>query len=457
VGELPFDVGERPFDAGGFPFDAGELPKAGGRLHKKKFILKNLNNRRLKHFSIYALSLVAGLAMTVGCGNDDPKEPKEPARLKVIPTTISVDANGGSPTITVDANVVWKAESDQTWVTISGETNTSFLANVAASTVSKARTATITVTGSGQSATVAVTQTAGTIVLSVMPSTANVSTAGGELEFTVTSNADWTLVSDAAWAVVSPASGTDTGKITVTVEANTGAVRMATITLTAGEKTIKATVKQAAKEGLDVTLDVTPDAADIAAAGGTAEFTVTSNADWTASSSETWAVVSPIKQGSTGLTVTAAANTGDERTVTITVKAGDITKTVTVKQVVAFPITVILSEAVPSVQKKGKIAADVAPSFKVTVPADGTLIVSGTHDWGVRIIAPDNSVVYENWWSWFPYNYPESALTVIAGDYLFVYDNADGETDYNFTFSFEPALVGVAKLNTAEFSGLTAT
>jgi hypothetical protein len=173
----------------------------------------------------------------------------------VTPATISVDANGGSPTITVDANVSWNAESDQTWVTVSGETKNSFVINVAASTVTEKRTATVTVSGSGQSATVAVTQAAyipGTIVLSVTPDAADVATEGGTAEFAVTSNADWTAVSNQTWAKVSPAAGKDNGTITVTAEANDGAERTATITVSAGTLTKTATVKQAAKPPLDL-------------------------------------------------------------------------------------------------------------------------------------------------------------------------------------------------------------
>ena len=57
--------------------------------------------------------------------------------------------------------------------------------------------------------------------------------AGGSETVNITSNVSWTATSDATWATISPASGTNDGTITVSVEANTAAeARSATITIT---------------------------------------------------------------------------------------------------------------------------------------------------------------------------------------------------------------------------------
>ncbi|MDR3235272.1 MAG: hypothetical protein LBT48_00895 [Prevotellaceae bacterium] len=335
-----------------------------------------------------AASLIAGLALVSACSGDDPVEP---AKLKVSPATITTTADGGASTITVDANVEWTAVSDElSWVGITGETKTSFVINVTASTVTEPRTATVTVSGGGLTESITVTQDAfvvGTTVLSVSPESADVAAAGGTSEFTVTSNADaWTAESNQTWAKVSPASGANNGKITVTSEANDGDARTATITVKAGDNTKTVTVKQAKTAGVETTLDVTPASAKVVEVSATADFVVTSNSNWTAESSETWAVVSPASGASNGtITVTTEANDGAERSATITVKADDKTKTVTVTQAakgayfkgITLPYT---EEGVYSAKTVQGYPGDWSPScgvlaYKVTLAEDGVLNV----------------------------------------------------------------------------------
>jgi hypothetical protein len=80
-------------------------------------------------------------------------------------------------------------------------------------------------------------------------------------------------------------------------------------------------------------LSVTPTTAHIPAEGGTASITVTANVGWTASSSASWATVSPSSGGSSGTVVIAAtANTGTQRTATITFAGGGLVRTINVTQ-----------------------------------------------------------------------------------------------------------------------------
>jgi hypothetical protein len=103
---------------------------------------------------------------------------------------------------------------------------------------------------------------------------------------------------------------------------------------------------------------------------------------------------------------------------------------------VSYPLEVVLSAATPSVQKTGNIAADENPSFAITVPADGTLSITGVHDWYFWV-SKDGTDLVEFWLSEF-----SGSIAVTAGTYLFesLNDYENPSTDYDFTFTFEETL-----------------
>jgi hypothetical protein len=83
-------------------------------------------------------------------------------------------------------------------------------------------------------------------------------------------------------------------------------------------------------------LSVSPSSAVFTADGGTQHLSVTSDAGWTAVSSDAWLSVSPASgPGSGTIVVTAGANTAGSRTATVTLTAGGVTQTVTVTQTAA--------------------------------------------------------------------------------------------------------------------------
>ncbi|MDR3236364.1 MAG: hypothetical protein LBT48_06525 [Prevotellaceae bacterium] len=202
---------------------------------------------KLNRIMTYAASLTAGFALMVAC-KDDP-ETVVP-QLAVEPATVAAAAEGGASTITVSANTAWTAVSDSpAWVTVSEKTDNSFVVTVEANQTASARTAAVTVSVTADptvNKVVAVTQnTGGEISLTVTPATVDVAAEGGAKEFAIATNGVWEASSDKDWANVSPASGSTDGKITVTAEPNTGDARTATISVTAGDKTVSVTVKQA--------------------------------------------------------------------------------------------------------------------------------------------------------------------------------------------------------------------
>ncbi len=79
----------------------------------------------------------------------------------------------------------------------------------------------------------------------VSPATLNMAATGETQSIAVTSSTAWTASSNETWLTLSPANGTGNGVIQVTATANTGILRMATVTVTAGSLTATVTVTQA--------------------------------------------------------------------------------------------------------------------------------------------------------------------------------------------------------------------
>jgi subtilisin family serine protease len=164
--------------------------------------------------------------------------------------------------------------------------------------------------------------------LSVSYGNLNVAAANGSTaNFTVTSNTKWTVISGQEWLTVGAASGSGKATLTVTAAANPVAVsRNATVTVSATGLTAKTiTFTQAAAPA---TLTVNSTALNMGyAAGSTATFTVTSNADWTINTGQSWLTANPATgTGNKSINLTAQANTlPNNRIATVTVSAAGTT------------------------------------------------------------------------------------------------------------------------------------
>ena len=161
--------------------------------------------------------------------------------LTVEPTALSFIASGGQQSFIITANTDWTVSSNDSWATISpasGSNNGTVTVTTTANTGTSARTTTVTVGGTGVTPqTVSITQEgttpSGSARLDVMPPALGFLASGGQKTFTITSNTTWTVSIDASWFTVSPASGSNNGTVTVTVEAMTGDTsRIAIITVT---------------------------------------------------------------------------------------------------------------------------------------------------------------------------------------------------------------------------------
>jgi len=151
----------------------------------------------------------------------------------------------------------------------------------------------------------------------VSPAAVTVGSNGGNASLSITTIAgcSWTATSQASWVTVAaPAGGTGNGTVNLTIAANTGSERTATLAI--GDQTVS--VAQAAVPG-PCAFTVAPTTQTIDASGGAGTaITVTTDAacSWTASSNEAWLTIAPTTPhtGNGTLSVTATANSGPTRT-----------------------------------------------------------------------------------------------------------------------------------------------
>ncbi|MDR2564484.1 MAG: hypothetical protein LBC97_00205 [Bifidobacteriaceae bacterium] len=252
----------------------------------------------------------------------------------------SASASGAEAAVRVTSSFpVWSAVSDAGWlsVTPSGAAGGSVLVS-AGRNLGEARSATVVVTAGEMVKTVSVSQGQGpSPSLSLARSSYSAGAGGDLVGVRVTTNQEsWSAVADVPWLAVAPASGVTGEQVSVAVAANAGGKRSGTVSVRVDGP--RGSVVKA--------LTVTQDAATVSASssswspsagGATVTPKVTTNqALWTAEVDADWVVVMP-ESGVTGETMiwAAQANTGPKRTATITLRAGEVSKTIAVTQAAA--------------------------------------------------------------------------------------------------------------------------
>ncbi len=160
---------------------------------------------------------------------------------------------------------------------------------------------------------------AGPCSFELAPSQAEETFGGGDGSFSVstTPGCPWEAVSSDTWLAVTELSGTGSGDVSYTVEANHGAARSATITV--GDAVF--TVNQ---EAAPCAYELSAPGTSVTEAGGEGTVDVTTNrtsCEWTAVANEPWITVSGGAGGTGSATVsfTVAANEGEARSGTITI------------------------------------------------------------------------------------------------------------------------------------------
>ncbi len=237
--------------------------------------------------------------------------------VAISPISASIAAAGGRGNISVDAadGCSWSASTSATWLTLAPPAGTgdgTIVYTAAANPDPTPRSATILVAGQS----FVLTQEAVPCTLAVSPLSASFPPAGGSGSIEITTACAWSAASNRNWiAINSAASGTGTGVVAYTVEANSSAQgRNGAITVNGQMVAISQT-----GQACSVTLSGT--SASLPAYGGSGSFNVTSISGcvWTPSSDSGWLKVTWASVGGSGSVQYAAdPNTGPaERTGTI--------------------------------------------------------------------------------------------------------------------------------------------
>jgi hypothetical protein len=153
------------------------------------------------------------------------------------PTSQNFPAAGGSSqfTVTTQANCTFTASRGADWVTITSTSANSVSFSVAANTATSSRQTTITV--NNQSFSVTQDAAAPTCTYTLSSSSGSFPAQGGTAQFTINapSGCAWTATSGAAWVTPASTGGAGTQQVSFTVQANTGAARQTSISVTGGQ------------------------------------------------------------------------------------------------------------------------------------------------------------------------------------------------------------------------------
>jgi len=244
----------------------------------------------------------------------------------INPASRNIAKAGGTGTVNVKtaAGCNWTAVSNVTWITItagaSGSGNGPVNYSVATNSGPE-RTGTLTIAG----LTFTITQASG-CAFTISPTSQSFTPSGGAGGVNVTTAAGcaWTAVSNASWITInSGASGSGDGVVAYSVAANTGAARTGKLTIAGQTFTIT--------QGANCVFTINPASRTIAKTGGAGAVSVKAPAgcNWTAVSNVMWITITAGASGSGNGSVSysVAANSGLERTGTLTIAGQTFTIT----------------------------------------------------------------------------------------------------------------------------------
>jgi hypothetical protein len=263
------------------------------------------------------------------------------ATLTTVPTTWAAPLGVGEVAIKVTTNqAAWQASVDASWVHLNktSDGNGGYLiAGTDPNPTSATRTAKITFTAGTYSRTFTITQAAGPGTFSSYdyPMPPLLATAGSTYWTTGwTGTGTLSVTDNVSWLTVS----VNNGVVLATATANTGAVRLATVTLYSGTKVVA--TKQIVQSG-PLSIASGAESFAVAAAGGTMSRTVTltqgttlAPGSWRVYTDASWLhlVDQPFPSGITLIAAAERNETGVSRTGYITIAYPGGTKVLTVSQ-----------------------------------------------------------------------------------------------------------------------------
>ena len=242
--------------------------------------------------------------------------------------TLEVSAKGATGSFIVRSDVAWSIDKDAEWVTCSVEKDSIVNFTAEVNTGSEERFGHITVSVSDQLYKIfTVAQRSG--ALAVTKTNLSYGLKGGEEGFVVECNTDdWTFSSDKSWCKPEWIQGTDSIAVRVDPNDTEAAVRTATITVQKEQSVKKVTVSQ--ESGLmlsDVSLE------NLVFWGGNGDIKVKAYTDsWTVESVTDDFTASRTNDSIVTVSVANLNTTAQEITGSVTIKAGNLTQTMTLVQ-----------------------------------------------------------------------------------------------------------------------------
>ena len=215
-------------------------------------------------------------------------------KLFITPMVNDYSAAGGPLSFTIQTNLPWEVHSNEGWLSFNRENGEpdpagrtiTIIATAQASNVLE-RSATVTVIAGDQEESFDVVQKG---VFSVTELSESFASAGGDKVFYIKTDLPWEVSADKTWISFDPASGIGDGStktITASAGANDGALRKATVTVSAGGVDKAFEVVQ---NGFSFEI-VTPESTELPRMGGDMILEVNSSIAWEpATETPGWAV-----------------------------------------------------------------------------------------------------------------------------------------------------------------------
>lgn len=299
---------------------------------------------------LYLIGLFLILALAGGCskgGEDIPTPPPTPTPpvekdyVTMAKDSLEATCQGGYIQFSFTTNHDWTASSNQAWctlATISGEKgNVSLKATLAENTAFEKRMATITLKAGTASQKVIITQEAAPKdKLELVTTSFTVTAEGKDIQIPFSTDVAWEANADQEWCTLSATSG-EAGNQSIIAKIAKNKVkseRKATITFKAGTATPQTvTITQEAAPPDEIEIKET--SFQVGTEGKEIEISFTTNAAWMIASNQSWCTLSNSvgEEGTYTLTVTVDKNTSyEDRTATITLKAGEVQETITISQ-----------------------------------------------------------------------------------------------------------------------------
>jgi hypothetical protein len=249
-------------------------------------------------------------------------------------TSLNAPASGVGANVAVtasDSSCSWSASSGVSWLLVSPTSGTGngTVTVAAGANAGAARTGAATIGGSGFT----VMQAAAPCSIGLSSTSMSAAAGGSSVVVGVNANlasCGWTASSGASWVAVSAPGGTGPGNVTVTVQANSGAARVAIVTIGG----LSYTVSQAAAIVCAYSVGSTAVSVPATPSTGVVSLTATgTTCGWTARSTVGWVTLTGTSGAGSGSVGYAVAKNGTllERTGKVEV-AGQV---VTIKQAAA--------------------------------------------------------------------------------------------------------------------------